>query len=811
MTSPSRRARRSTRQRVLLTAGVLATTLCLLGAAGVGYAYVRYNSITRYDVALPPAAEGAPRNFLLVGSDSREGLDPTDPDYGGFVDGSDSGAGGQRTDTIMILRVDPEAEEADLISLPRDLYLPIGGLDGREDRINAAFADGRQTLIDTVQEDLGIPIHHYVEVSFSGFKDLVDAIGDVEMYFDSPLRDPNTGLEIASPGCVSLDSIESLQFVRSRHLEILEDGRWVTDPTGDLGRISRQQLFVRHALGQALSKGLSNPIRLNELVGVGVDNVGLDPGLGVQELLSFGRRFAEFDEDTLRTHTLDVVPFSTSAGAAVLDLDEEASQDALNVFRGLPPGTVAPQFVDVTVLNGGGQQGQATEVAGALGDIGFAIDVVGDSEPYPRTAIYFAPGSEGSALQLVGHLSSRAELLVDPNLEEDSVVLVIGSDFSTVHREPAVEDLPRTAAGRHDLDVRYGGRRGRRVRTGHDHDDDARRLRARRVERIELRLMQATRLLDHPIIGPDTDPSIGDNIQGPSMVRAPNWLTGAPGRYLLYFADHKGGYIRLAHADEVVGPWTVHVPGSLKLADSCFLTEPPEATAEQLDGLEALYREILGTASIPHSMLTEATTPHIASPDVLIDDDRRQFVMYFHGLEALGWQLTRAAVSSNGVDFVARPEILGRPYFRGFRWNGQTHAMAMPGVFHRSDDGLSDFEEGPTLFENLMRHSALVVRDDVLHVFWTRVGDAPESILHSTVELTPDWHDWEASEPTVVLRPDRDWEGADAPVEPSRRSTAHGHVNQLRDPAIFVDEDGRTYLLYAVAGECGIAIAEIEW
>lgn len=323
--------------------------------------------------------------------------------------------------------------------------------------------------------------------------------------------------------------------------------------------------------------------------------------------------------------------------------------------------------------------------------------------------------------------------------------------------------------------------------------------------------MQVTRLIDHPIVGPDTHPSIGHNIQGPSMVRAPQWLTGAPGRYLLYFADHKGSYIRLAFADEVVGPWTVHAPGSLQLADSGFLTEPPEATDEELDHLGALYQEVLGTSSLPHGMLEEATTPHIASPDVLVDDEQRQFVMYFHGLEALGWQLTRAAVSSDGIGFTALPEILGRPYFRAFRWDGQTYAMSMPGVFHRSDGGLTDFEEGPTLFENLMRHSALLVRGDVLDVFWTRVGDAPESILHSTVELTPDWNEWSASDPTVVLRPEHDWEGADAPVEPSRRSTAHGHVNQLRDPAIFVDDDGRTYLLYAVAGESGIAIAEIEW
>ena len=142
-----------------------------------------------------------------------------------------------------------------------------------------------------------------------------------------------------------------------------------------------------------------------------------------------------------------------------------------------------------------------------------------------------------------------------------------------------------------------------------------------------------------------------------------------------------------------------------------------------------------------------------------------------------------------------------------------TYALATPGVFLRSSDGLTEFERGPQLFEPAMRHAAVPVRDGRLHVFWTRAGDAPESILHSTVELDDDWSTLSESSP--VLRPELDWEGVDAPLEPSRRSTAYGHVNQLRDPAVFVDDgpegDGRSWLLYAVAGESGIALAELHW
>jgi hypothetical protein len=156
----------------------------------------------------------------------------------------------------------------------------------------------------------------------------------------------------------------------------------------------------------------------------------------------------------------------------------------------------------------------------------------------------------------------------------------------------------------------------------------------------------------------------------------------------------------------------------------------------------------------------------------------------------------------------AQPEILGPSYTRVFSDDGMTYALTMPGRFYRSKDGLHGFEPGPVLFNPNMRHSAVLRRGNELSAFWTQVGEAPERILLSRIDLTGDWHGWKESSATEVLRPERSWEGADAPLIPSVRSTADGHVNQLRDPAIF-EEDGRTYLLYAVAGESGIAIAEI--
>jgi hypothetical protein len=173
-------------------------------------------------------------------------------------------------------------------------------------------------------------------------------------------------------------------------------------------------------------------------------------------------------------------------------------------------------------------------------------------------------------------------------------------------------------------------------------------------------------------------------------------------------------------------------------------------------------------------------------------------------------QITLVATSDDGINFEAGSEYLGDSYFRVFQYGTYQYALGMPGVFYRSDDGLHGFVRGPSLFTENMRHSAVVLHDDTLIVFYSQIGDNPESILMSTIDLTPDWMSWQATNPRVVLEPEMDWEGADLPMLPSERGDTPGPVRQLRDPAIFVD-DGRTYLLYSVAGESGIAIAEVHW
>jgi hypothetical protein len=331
------------------------------------------------------------------------------------------------------------------------------------------------------------------------------------------------------------------------------------------------------------------------------------------------------------------------------------------------------------------------------------------------------------------------------------------------------------------------------------------------VVNAEMVRVSAERLLNGPIIMEATHPSIGANIQGPSLIRVPDWIEGRLGCYYLYFADHKGSYIRLAYADDLLGPWTVYPPGSLKLEQSHFSTEPLEVTQAQVDlNIARIRSKGFKLNGWGHDLVKEMTWQHIASPDVHVDHENARIVMYFHGLESYGNQLTRVATSRDGIHFEAKLEILGRSYWRTFYHDGYTYALAMPGQLYRSRNALSGFELGPLLFNPDMRHAALLKRDDTLYVFWTQVGHIPERILLSTIDLSGDWKNWQETDSTEILRPETDWEGADAPLEPSVRSVAYGHVNQLRDPAIYV-EDEDVYILYAIAGESGIAIAKLHF
>jgi LCP family protein required for cell wall assembly len=262
-------------------------------------------------------------NYLLVGSDSRQFGDPNTGETGQVS--------GNRSDTIMVLRYDKGSGEASLLSIPRDLYVTVPGHDGQR-RINAAFNDGADVLVRTVQTALGIPIHHYVEIDFTGFERLVEALGGVQVCFLYPTRDVNTGLDVRDPGCHVLNGKQALGYARSRHYEEFRDGKWHEDPTSDLGRSKRQREFVNACLQETVAQLKTNPFRAGELVSAIGDAVRLDEHL---DPIEAGSSLRGAVNGGLHSYALPVVP-KTIDGNAVLLLGD-GSDAVLAYFRGVGP------------------------------------------------------------------------------------------------------------------------------------------------------------------------------------------------------------------------------------------------------------------------------------------------------------------------------------------------------------------------------------------------------------------------------------------------------------------------------------------
>lgn len=269
-------------------------------------------------------------NYLLVGSDTREGIDPNSPDYSGI--GNTNDAGGQRSDTLMILHVDNERGAASIMSIPRDLWVDIPG-HGRN-RINTAYQHGADVLVNTVQQSLGVPLNHYVEVDFTSFKSIVAALGGVDLCFEFPTRDLHVGLNVPQPGCYTLDPVQSLAYARSRYFETLQNGEWVVDGRADLGRIARQQAFMQAAINKAIEQTAANPLRTSELVNAAVSSLRVDPGTNLVETAEYLKPLAG---NGVTRYSLPVMP-ETIDGKDVLVLGAD-SPNYLGYFAGVvgPP------------------------------------------------------------------------------------------------------------------------------------------------------------------------------------------------------------------------------------------------------------------------------------------------------------------------------------------------------------------------------------------------------------------------------------------------------------------------------------------
>lgn len=438
----------------MVVGGILGV-IALVAAGVAGYGWWRLSQIHRDSLALAESSGGV-QNFLIVGSDSRSSVSKSDEDAAAFLNEPGAATAGQRSDTIMVARVDAKNRTVDLMSLPRDLYVPIMP-SGDPDRINSAFArgsnsaDGAQRLIDTIRAAFGIDINHYVEINFKSFKGITEAVDGMPLYFDRQVRDRHSGLHVLQTGCFTLDGEAALAYARSRHLEYLDPKtkKWIEDPSADLGRISRQTFFLQEMFDRAQSKFGSLDLKaINGLVSSLADNLTLDKNLQIGELVSLGRAFKGFSGEQITTHALPVYLDVTSAGASILRLDTAAAEDILNVFRNLPPGTVTPRSVVVNVVNASGAKGRSLEVTNRLDQLGYQATAGGDvSKTQTATTIRHLPGYERQADLLARQLSAGAEIKVDSSLKASQpVVLTLGTNFTGVADQPAPTTTTTTAA-----------------------------------------------------------------------------------------------------------------------------------------------------------------------------------------------------------------------------------------------------------------------------------------------------------------------------------------------------------------------------
>jgi LCP family protein required for cell wall assembly len=418
------------RRRLLVGCSLLLVFLVVATTAGYGYVHYRFGQIRSVDVpGLHKAGGGRPFNLLVVGSDSRESLDAKDGDRFGDV-------GGQRNDTTLVLRVEPDRKRVSMLSIPRDLVVPIAGT-GAENRINAALTGGPGQLVRTIEENFDIPIHHYVLIDFDGFRAIVDALGGIDVRFPYPSRDFKSGLDVSEAGCHHLSGGRALALARSRYFSYQLDGVWHSDPWADLGRIRRQQAFLQALVAAALDKGLTNPVRANAFVASLVHEVTKDRSLRVNEVIRTGAAFRSFRPSKLATYTLPVTVSTDYPLGDVLLLKQPDAEGVVDRFLGRTPPPAAPApaaNTQVSVLNALGTTGLAASTATELRRSGYRIATVGNapSIDLSRSQISYAPGGLADARTLAGTLLGGATLVEDPTLATSHLTLILGPGFTGI-------------------------------------------------------------------------------------------------------------------------------------------------------------------------------------------------------------------------------------------------------------------------------------------------------------------------------------------------------------------------------------------
>lgn len=279
-------------------------------------------------------------NFLIAGSDSNPCVDPNSP-WAGAADPRRDTIG-SRSDSIMVMRLDPEAKQAALLSFPRDLWVKVGG---SNKRVNSAYVENDYSVLaQTLFDNFGITVDHYLQIDFCAFKTLVDAVGGVTVPFKTRIVDLNVGIDVPA-GCHTFSGDEALAYVRSRHLRWVDkDGVTHEDPTADFGRISRQQDFLRRVLQAALNKGLYDLDVASAMVTTLQQYLVHDSGLGsLDDILGFAGVMHDIDPSDIRTYQVESTPLNVGGRSVQKPaLKGENMKAILAIFQGTAPLAGAP-------------------------------------------------------------------------------------------------------------------------------------------------------------------------------------------------------------------------------------------------------------------------------------------------------------------------------------------------------------------------------------------------------------------------------------------------------------------------------------
>jgi LCP family protein required for cell wall assembly len=316
--------------------GCVALVMSLAGALGIVRATnAHLDSVRRVPAATPalsPPSDGV-ENFLLVGSDSRASADPSDKDFATV--GTEEANPGMRSDTLILVRYDTKAKQVSMMSIPRDLWVRMSDND-RFAKVNAAYQRGADVLVRTVQRALNVPIHHYIEINFSGFKQIVDSIGGVHVCVPRASRDKATGFHIGRKACKLQSGVEALSYARARHLEEKIDGVWRLEGTGDVGRGTRQRAFMSMLAKDAAKYLAQHPLDAHNVLKSFGAAVSVDERL---DLIDLARKLRPIGDGTAVSYALPVSD-GWAGDQFVFRLANEAPP-LLAYFAGLGPAPAA--------------------------------------------------------------------------------------------------------------------------------------------------------------------------------------------------------------------------------------------------------------------------------------------------------------------------------------------------------------------------------------------------------------------------------------------------------------------------------------